>query len=91
MPKESSQQKAVALRYDRQQDPAPKVVAKGSGDIAAKIIALAMEHGIPIQQDSDLVEVLAKLDLNREIPPETYLVVAEILAFVYRANAKFSK
>ncbi|MFZ5775714.1 MAG: EscU/YscU/HrcU family type III secretion system export apparatus switch protein [Thermodesulfobacteriota bacterium] len=91
MPQESRQQKAVALRYDKSRDTAPKVVAKGAGELAARIIALAEEHGIPIQQDSDLVEILARLDLNREIPPETYLVVAEILAFVYRANAGFTR
>ncbi|MDG4475844.1 EscU/YscU/HrcU family type III secretion system export apparatus switch protein [Thiovibrio frasassiensis] len=90
MPDRPAKKKAVALRYDTSQDPAPKIIAKGAGDIALKIIALAKEHGIPIQEDADLVEVLAKLDLNADIPPETYLVVAEILAFIYRANTKMT-
>lgn len=90
MPDTPTKKKAVALRYDKTRDPAPKVVAKGTGEIAAKIIALAKEYGIPIQEDADLVEILAKLDLNADIPPDTYLVVAEILAFIYRANNKMT-
>ncbi|MBU0484339.1 MAG: EscU/YscU/HrcU family type III secretion system export apparatus switch protein [Proteobacteria bacterium] len=81
--------KAVALRYDKARDQAPKVIGKGSGHIAEKILELAREHGIPVQEDSDLVEVLSSLDLNEQIPPSAYLVVAEILAFIYRTNASF--
>lgn len=81
--------KAVALRYDRSRDEAPVVVAKGAGSIAEKIIALAQECGIHIHEDADLVEVLAHLNLNEAIPPATYVVVAEILAFVYRRNQSF--
>jgi len=88
MPDTPAKKKAVALRYDKSRDTAPKLIAKGSGELAEKIIALAKEYGIPIQEDADLVEILAKLDLNADIPPETYLVVAEILAFIYRANNK---
>ena len=90
MPDTPPKKKAVALRYDTTQDAAPKMIAKGRGEIAEKMIALAKEHGIPIQEDADLVEILAKLDLNADIPPETYLVVAEILAFIYRANSKMT-
>ncbi len=90
MPDIPAKKKAVALRYDATQGPAPKIVAKGTGEIAEKIIALAKEHGIPIQEDADLVEILAKLNLNADIPPDTYLVVAEILAFIYRANTKMT-
>lgn len=88
--KTKPQKKAVALKYDREQDHAPKVVGKGAGQVAEKIIALAKEHGIPIQQDSDLVEILSRLNLNQEIPPETYVLVAEILAFIYRANQSYT-
>ena len=91
MPDTPTKKKAVALRYDTTRDAAPKVVAKGAGELAEKIIALAKEHSIPIQEDDDLVEILAKLKLNADIPPETYLVVAEILAFVYRANSKLTR
>lgn len=78
--------KAVALKYQAESDTAPKVVAKGKGDIAARIIAVAKEHGIPIHEDADLLEVLATLELDREIPADLYRTVAEILAFIYRVN-----
>jgi flagellar biosynthesis protein len=78
--------KAAALRYDKETDSAPKVVAKGSGIIADRIMELAKEHHIPIKEDSQLVEVLAQLDLYQEIPPELYRAVAEILAFIYRTT-----
>ena len=81
--------KAVALSYKPDQDQAPKVSAKGAGTIAEKILALAKEHDIPIKEDPDLVEILAKLEVNQEIPPELYTVVAEILAFVHRSNEKW--
>lgn len=90
MPETPAKKKAVALRYDKSRDTAPKIVAKGTGELAAKIIALAKEYGIPLQEDADLVEILARLDLNVDIPPETYLVVAEILAFIYRANNRMT-
>ncbi len=77
---------AVALKYKMNVDPAPKVVAKGYGKIAERIIALAQEHDIPIREDPDLVEALMKLELNQYIPPELFQVVAEILAFIYRMS-----
>ncbi len=80
--------KAAALKYDPQKSPSPMVTAKGQGITAEKIIELARKHGVPIKDDPDLVEVLCRLDLNAEIPPELYVVVAELLAFVYRANQK---
>ena len=83
--------KAVALRYDRDKDEAPKVVAKGQGNIAKKIIDLAMEHGIPVKDDPDLIEVLSTLDIDQEIPSEIYVAVAELLAFVYSANSEYPK
>jgi len=79
---------AVALKYKIHEDNAPKVVAKGRGVLARKIIEVAREHGIPIRDDPDLVEVLLKLDLNEEVPPELYQIVAEILAFVYRMSER---
>lgn len=78
--------KAVALRYRRDEDRAPRVVAKGADRIADKIIDLARQHAVPVRQDRNLVEVLAKLDLDKEIPPGLYQAVAEILAFVYRLS-----
>jgi flagellar biosynthesis protein len=62
------------------------IKAKGRGSVAEKIIQLAADHNIPIKQDPDLVEMLVQLDIEQEIPPELYRVVAEILAFVYNLN-----
>jgi flagellar biosynthesis protein len=81
--------KAVAIVYDEKESAAPKVVASGKGVIAEKIIATAREAGIHIQEDANLVEILAKVPLGEEIPVELYQTVAEILAFVYRVNEKF--
>lgn len=78
--------KAVALKYERGKDPAPKVTAKGSGTVAEKILAIAKENNIPIRQDKTLLDALYKLDINEEIPEELYRVIAEILAFIYRMN-----
>ena len=83
--------RAVALRYQQNEDTAPVVIAKGKGRIAEKILAIAEEHDIPLYQDPDLVEVLSSLDLGHLIPPEMYKAVAEVLAFVYRMNSTFPK
>ncbi|MDH5547096.1 MAG: EscU/YscU/HrcU family type III secretion system export apparatus switch protein [Gammaproteobacteria bacterium] len=80
---------AVALRYDG--DSAPRVIAKGEGHIAEKIIEIAEEHGIVLYQDSELVKLLSKLDLNEEIPNNLYHAVAAVLAFVYRINGEAGK
>ena len=77
---------AVALRYDTQQEAAPKVVAKGQGAIADKILELARRTGVAVREDRDLVTVLSKLDFDREIPPQLFAAVATILAFLYRTN-----
>lgn len=82
------QNKAAALKYRRGVDSAPSIVAKGRGAVAEKIIALAREHGIPIREDRNMVEVLSTLDLYEEIPPELYKAVAEILAFLYKMSGK---
>ncbi len=83
-PKPPAEPQAVALRYRSHQDHAPRVVAKGRGPVAEKILALARAHGIPVRQDKNLVEVLSQLRLDQEVPPAVYQAVAEILAFVYR-------
>ena len=77
---------AVALHYDGKE--APRVTAKGSGDLAEQIIALAKEHGIPLQEDAALVSLLSKLDLGDEIPQALYTAVAEIIAFAYILKGK---
>ncbi|MBW7461827.1 EscU/YscU/HrcU family type III secretion system export apparatus switch protein [Paenibacillus sepulcri] len=80
--------KAVALKYEPGERSAPVVIAKGNGTIAEAILSKAAENGIPVQHDSSLVEVLSKLDIDQEIPPELYTLVAEILSFVYRSDRR---
>lgn len=85
MVKVSAKKKSVALKYDEKINAAPKVVAKGTGEIAEAILKKADENKIPIYEDKALVEVLSEIDIDREIPPELYKAVAEILSWVYRA------
>lgn len=82
------QQKAVALSYEKEKG-APLVVASGQGAMAEKILSTAREAGVEVVADPDLVELLAGVPLGMEIPPELYQAVAEILAFVYRANNNY--
>ncbi len=76
----------VAIKFQPGQQSTPEVVAKGRGVIAEKIIEIAKQNNIFIHEDPDLVEVLSKLDIKQEIPPDLYKVVAEILLFVYKLN-----
>ena len=78
--------KAVALSYEPEEADAPKVVAKGKGAIAERILEIAFAAGIKVREDADLVEILQAVDLDSEIPVEAFRAVAEILAYVYRAN-----
>jgi len=80
--------KAVALKYDQKRDNAPRVIAKGRGEIAEKIIEVAKAHNVPLYEDKNLIQILEALDLETEIPPELYRAVAEVLAFIYRLNGK---
>ncbi len=88
--KEAAIVKAAALRYNAAEDTAPRVVAKGLRKVAEQIIAIAKENNIPIREEPDLVEMLLKVDVDSEIPEELYRVVAEILAFLYRTERKWS-
>lgn len=80
--------KAVALKYDRKNDRAPRVIAKGRGNVAEKIIDIAKENKVPLYEDKNLIQILEALDLETEIPPELYRAVAEVLAFIYRLNGR---
>lgn len=82
--------KAVALSYQPAKHEAPVVVAKGTGRVAENILDIAQKHGVPIQEDASLVEVLSALELEQQIPVELYQLVAEILTFVYEADRKAS-
>jgi flagellar biosynthesis protein len=83
--------KATALRYDPPLDKAPRLVAKGQGTVADEILEIAQRHGVPIRKDPFLVEALSTLDLKKEIPPELYRAVAELLFFVYRLNEEWKQ
>ena len=80
--------RAVALQYQRQRDPAPRIVAKGEGELALKILELAREHGVAIKEDPDLAQLLSAVELDTQIPVEAFVAVAEILAFIYRAKTQ---
>ena len=75
---------AVALRY-RKGD-APRVVAKGRGEIGQNIIDTAKAHGVPLQHNPALAEALSKIELDDQIPEALYRAVAEILAFILRTS-----
>lgn len=74
---------AIALAY-RQTDAAPRVVAKGKGLIAEEIIARAREHGVYVHESPELVALLTQVDIDEHIPPQLYLAVAELLAWLYQ-------
>lgn len=74
---------AIALAY-QSGDAAPKVVAKGRGLIAQAIIERAREHGVFVHESEDLVGMLMQVELDEHIPPQLYLAVAELLAWLYR-------
>ena len=75
-------QRAVALRYNPEEDIAPKILAKGAGIIAEKILESAVESEIYVHQDAALVEDLTKMDVGDSIPPELYDIIAQVLVFI---------
>ncbi len=80
--------KAVAIGYDKDKDKAPKIIARGRGEMAEKILEKAAEYGIYIKEDKNLVELLDKFDIYQEIPEEMYEVIAEIFLYVYNLEKK---
>ena len=88
MTDERQVKRAVALKYDAEESSAPRVVATGSGDAASAILAAAQEHGVPIEEDEALLELLAGCEIGDEIPPELYEAVAELLTWLYRLEGR---
>ena len=86
--KKRSELQATALGYDPESDVAPRVLASGRGKIAQQIINIAMENGIPLREDPILAAALSNININEEIPPELYAVVAEIFAYLFRIREK---
>ena len=78
--------KAVAVRYREQEANAPQLTAKGYGTLAERLLERAAEGGVPVREDEFLVDVLSRLELGAEIPPETYEAMAVILAEIYRLD-----
>ncbi len=74
---------AVGLSYDADKDPAPKIVAKGFGEFAEKIIAAARDAGVPVEENAQLAALLARGNIFDYIPATVFEAVAEILAYVY--------
>lgn len=83
-PHSSKRKVAVALRYKRESQSAPMVVAGGFGHVAERILALAVESKVPIHEDAALAEALGKVGADRPIPMELYEAVAEVISFVYK-------
>lgn len=77
---------AVALHYNG--NGAPRLVAKGSGDVARRIVEVAREHKVPLQEDTALASALSRLDLGMEVPRELYVAVAHVLAFAWTIAGK---
>lgn len=80
---------AAVLKFDKEVDEAPRVVAKGRGYVAEKIIEAAREHGVHLQEDPVLVENLLDIDLGEYIPPQLYAVIAEILVFIEQMDKNY--
>jgi flagellar biosynthesis protein len=78
--------KAVALRY-QEFEPAPKIVAKGEGLIADKIIALAKEHNVFVHDSPELVDLLSQIDLDEYVPQTLWLIVAELLIWAHSVDS----
>lgn len=78
----------MALRYRRETESVPTVVAGGFGDIARRILDLAREAHVPVHEDAALAEALEKVGIERPIPPELYEAVAEVISFVYQLKPR---
>ena len=81
-----SPSKAVALTYDGKR--APVVGASGTSELAEEILRIAREHEVPIYENPELVDILARLEVGDEIPELLYRAIAEIIAFVYMLKGK---
>ena len=82
---------AIALRYDVEKDAAPLVLASGRGVVADEILRIADENQVPLYENPRLAELLSKLELDSAIPPEMYVLVAEVLFFVYQLDKMAEK
>ena len=79
----------AALKYSPEENRVPEIIAKGSGQVAEKIIEKAIENDVPIYQNDELARALNEFSIGDEIPPELYEIVAEILVFVNSIDKKY--
>ena len=79
---------AVGLRYASDGNSAPRVIARGRGELAERILAVAEEHGVPVRRDPDLLQLLAVSQVGDEIPTEVYGAVAQLISFLWGLNAQ---
>ena len=86
--KKSTNTKAVALKYKAYEDLAPKVIAKGKGELAEKIIEKAREFDVPLFQNEELVNMLLNVEVGEEIPPKMYEAVVEVFVWLYKLEEK---
>ena len=77
---------AVALLYDGEN--APRITAKGRGELADRMLQLAEKHGIPLQGDAELAAILAQIPVGNEIPESLYRAIAEVISFAYMVSGK---
>ncbi len=84
---QAARSSAIALRYDAN-DAAPRVVAKGYGQLADAIVRSAQEHGLYVHESPELVGLLMQVDLDSHIPPQLYTAVAQLLAWLYQLDAQ---
>jgi len=87
-PAPPSQPQAAALRYVAGADGAPRVTAKGRGEVASEIIRRARESGVPINESPELAAALMQFEVDQQIPPALYTAIAEVLAWAYRLDAQ---
>jgi flagellar biosynthesis protein len=78
---------AVALHYDKEKG-APRVVAKGRGEVGQRIIEVARANGVPLEENAALAEALSQVELEHEIPEELYRAVAQVLIFILRVSGR---
>ncbi len=83
-----NKEKAVALKYNAESDSAPKVIASGKGELAARIIQKAKEYNVPIFSNPELASSLIDLDLDQEIPAQLYQAVADVFVWLMKNESK---
>lgn len=80
-------ERAIALRYDVEREQAPRVVAKGSGLVARRLVETAEDAGVPVRRDPGLASALAALELDQVVPPELFDALAVVIAWAYEQES----